>query len=207
MLPYNPISLTSLHLCRKNRIDVRQHVNPPLETLSEDPPEIQSSEEAASTDEVAGDAESTGRLDTSKRLVDTGVQRASQWVDDFFQDSTYDAEAANSQIRLRPEFYYRKEQGAKAKFRFRARLNLPSMGNRVSLVAGADDDSGGFDDSVDDSSDDGVIGLQFFMKESSRWNTSISVGMKFNDFAGFVGPRVRFTDVLGEKGSVFPPDF
>ena len=168
---------------------------------AEDPPEIQSSEEAASTDEVAGDAESTGRLDTSKRLVDTGVQRASQWVDDFFQDSTYDAEAANSQIRLRPEFYYRKEQGAKAKFRFRARLNLPSMGNRVSLVAGADDDSGGFDDSVDDSSDDGVIGLQFFMKESSRWNTSISVGMKFNDFAGFIGPRVRFTDVLGEKGS------
>jgi hypothetical protein len=168
---------------------------------AENPPEKKAAEEAVSVDEIAGDAESTGHLDTSKRLVDTGVQRASQWVDDFFQDPNYDAEAANSQIRLRPEFYYRKEQGAKAKFRFRARLNLPSMGNRVSLVAGADDDSGGFDDSVDDSSDDGVIGLQFFMKESSRWNTSISVGMKFNDFAFFVGPRVRFTDVLGEKGS------
>lgn len=85
--------------------------------------------------------------------------------------------------------------------RFRARLNLPNLGRRVSLVAGADEDGGEFDDSVDDSADDGIIGLQFFMKESTRWNTSISVGMKFNDFAFFVGPRFRYTGQLGKKSS------
>jgi len=52
-------------------------------------------------------------------------------------DSNYEVAAAYSQIRLRPEFYYRKEQGAKGKFRFRARINLPSLGRwNTSFTAG-----------------------------------------------------------------------
>jgi len=141
-----------------------------------------------------------GLLDRHKEYVDTQVQRASLWVDSFFVDPAYEAEQANSQFRFRPELYYSKEDDFKARLRVRARLNLPNMGRRVSLVVGAEDESG-FDDSVDDPSDDGIIGLQFFMKESSRWNTSLSAGIKFNEFAGFVGPRVRYADVLGEKGS------
>jgi hypothetical protein len=108
--------------------------------------------------------------------------------------------AAYSQIRLRPEYYYRKEQGGKFKFRFRGRFNLPNLGRRVSLLAGADEDSG-FDDSVDDSADEGVVGLQFYGKETSKWNTSLTLGLKFNDFAFFLGPRVRYQDNVGEKGS------
>jgi hypothetical protein len=165
------------------------------------PPETPVSEEAASEHEGVEATEKTSGLDAHKKYVDTGVQRASQWVDQFFSDPAYEAEAANSQLRIRPELYYREEQGAKAKLRVRARLNLPNLGRRVSLVAGAEDESGGFDDSVDDSSDDGIVGLQFFMKESSRWNTSITVGVKFNEFAFFAGPRVRYQNALGEKGS------
>lgn len=140
-------------------------------------------------------------LDRHKDYVDTQVKRASGWVDSFFDDPSYEAEAANSQFRLRPELYYRKEQGAKARLRFRARFNLPNLGRRASLIAGADEEDSGFDDSVDDLSDDGIVGLQFFMKESSRWNTSISLGLKFNEFAFFIGPRVRYEDAIGEKGS------
>ncbi|MGB5760918.1 MAG: hypothetical protein WBM58_00050 [Sedimenticolaceae bacterium] len=79
-------------------------------------------------------------------------------------------------------------------------ISLHNMGRRVSLVVGADDEDV-FGDSVDDPTDDGVIGLQFFMRESSRWNTSHSLGVKFNDIAGFIGPRARYTGVLGQKGS------
>ena len=168
---------------------------------TENQPETPVSEEVESEQEGVEATEKTSRLDAHKKRVDTGVQRASQWVDQFFNDPAYEAEAANSQIRIRPEFYYRDEQGAKAKLRVRARFNLPNLGRRVSLVAGVDDESGGFDDSVDDASDDGIIGLQFFTKESSRWNTSITVGVKFNEFAFFAGPRVRYQDALGEKGS------
>ena len=156
--------------------------------------------QAAKNTEADESQNSVGRLDRHKEYVDTQVQRASIWADSFFLDSTYDAEAANSQFRIRPELYYSKEDDFNVRLRVRARLNLPNMGRRVSLVVGADDEND-FDDSIDDPSDDGAIGLQFFMKESSRWNTSLSLGIKFNDFAGFIGPRVRYTDVLGEKGS------
>lgn len=140
-------------------------------------------------------------LDAHKEYVDTGVQRASQWVDSFFTDPSYEAEAADSELRIRPEFYYRKEQGVSGRLRVRARFNMPQLGRRVSLVMGADEEDGNFDDSVDDTTNDGAIGLQFFMKESSRWNASISAGVKFNEFALFVGPRVRFTNAVSEKGS------
>jgi hypothetical protein len=176
--------------------------------VDDDAVETPSGEEETALDELLEkadeeadiDADNKPWVDEHKEYVDTRIEQASLWVDGFFADSNYEAEAAYSQIRLRPEFYYRKEQGAKGKFRFRARINLPNMGRRVSLIAGSEDNES-FDDSADDSSSDGVLGLQFFMKESSRWNTSFTLGMKFNDFAFFLGPRFRFRDTVGEKGS------
>ena len=77
--------------------------------------------------EAEVDAENEPWVDAHKEYVDTRIEKATLWVDGFFNDSNYEAEAAYSQIRLRPEFYYRKEQGAKGKFRFRARINLPNL--------------------------------------------------------------------------------
>ncbi len=174
---------------------------PPVALSDSDPIE----EQIEQRDDVAvtSDDEEKNKkalLDRHKAYVDTQVQRASMWADSFFVDPNYEAEQANSQFRFRPELYYSKEDDFKFGARVRARINLPNMGRRVSLVVGADDDAD-FDESVDDSPDDGIIGLQFFMKESTRWNTSLSVGVKFNDFAGFVGPRARYMGVLGQKGS------
>ena len=174
----------------------------PVVSQASSPIEDQSEQKNSEAVQSAGESEEDRRalLDRQKEYVDTQVQRASMWVDSFFVDPSYDAEAANSQLRIRPEIYYSKEDDFKTRFRVRARLNLPNLGRRASLVMGAEDESD-FDDAVDDPSDDGIIGLQFFMRESTRWNTSLSLGVKFNDFAGFIGPRVRYTDVLGEKGS------
>jgi hypothetical protein len=154
-------------------------------------------EEAVETSAEAG---TESWLGSHKSYVDTRIERASLWVDGFFTDPAYEAEQAYSQIRLRPEAFYRKEQGLEGRFRFRARLNLPNLGRRVSLVAGVDEDSD-FDDTSDDQHDEAELGLQFFLKESSNWNTSISVGMRFNEFAFFAGPRFRYQNTIGEKGS------
>jgi len=165
-----------------------------------------SSEEASDKQGEAGDQDvaedkQPSLLDRHKQFVDSQVQRASTWADAFFQDPNFEAEGAYSQIRIRPELYYRQEQGLEGRFRFRARLNLPNLGRKVSLVIGSEDDDGNGQGSADDSRDDSAIGLQFFMRQSSRWNTSITTGIKFNEFAGFVGPRVRYENVLGQKGS------
>ena len=159
-------------------------------------------EEQANTEQPGAGEETHGSLlDAHKEYIDSRVERASAWVDGFFDDPSYEAESAYSQIRIRPEFYYRQEQGASGRLKVRARFNLPNLGRRVSLVAGADDEDGRFDEASDDSVNESAIGLQFFLKETSRWNASISTGIKFNEFAAYVGPRVRFQDTVGEKGS------
>lgn len=170
-----------------------------FESGMEDTGEADKAEESEESGESEEEKQSV--LDRHKLYVDSRVQRASQWVDSFFEDPEYEAEQANSQLRLRPELYYRDKQGVQGRFRFRLRLNLPNLGHRVSLVAGADEEDGDIEDSADDSSNDGAIGLQFFVRESNRWNASITAGVKFNEFAGFVGPRVRFENVIGQRGS------
>ena len=79
-----------------------------------------------------------------------------------------------------PSIYYRKEQGAKAKFRFRARVNLPNLGPQVSvLIAGADEDEDGFDDSVQMiRPTDGMHRPAVFHEKShAKWNTSFTAGV------------------------------
>ena len=142
------------------------------------------------------------KLDSHKDKVDTRIQNASQWVDSFFGDPNYEAEYANTMVRIRPEFYYRKEQGAKGKLKVGIKFQLPNLGKKVSLVMGNEDTIEGYDDSSDDSADDPIIGLQFFGKSSARWNSSLSAGVKFNEFAGFIGPRVRYLAPWGNRKSV-----
>jgi hypothetical protein len=143
-----------------------------------------------------------GILDRHKKQVDTQMQRATQWVDSFFSDPNYEAESANTLFRVRPELYYRKEQGAKGRLKARFKFSLPNVNRKTSLIIGSDDTVDDFGDAVDDSAEDAIIGLQFFGTQSKRWHTSLSAGIKFNEFAGFVGPRVRYLQPWGDRKSI-----
>jgi hypothetical protein len=153
-------------------------------------------EESTST----GDSES--RLDRHKQLVDSQVLRASQWVDGFFDDPNNVAEATTTQFRIRPEFYYREEQGAKFKFKASVKIRLPGSKGKVSFIAGSDENGDDTGDAGEVEEDESIIGLQFFLSDSTKWNTSITAGVKFNDFAGFVGPRFRYQAAMGENSSL-----
>ena len=153
-------------------------------------------EEGTST----GDSES--RLDKHKQLVDSQVLRASEWVDGFFDDPNNVAESTTTQIRLRPEFYYREEQGAKFKFKASVKIRIPGLKGKVSFIAGTDEDGNDTGGTGEVEEDESIVGLQFFLSNSTKWNTSITAGVKFNDFAGFVGPRFRYRTAMGENSSL-----
>lgn len=131
-------------------------------------------------------------LEEKKRRTDTRVQKATRWVDSFFGDQEYIAEVATTQFRLRPELLYRREQGLKLKGKAYFKIHLPNLERNVSLVGGTSDPDSEFDEAVEDDVRDPALGLQFFGRVHNKWNTSISVGVKFNDFAGFAGPRIRY---------------
>ena len=131
-------------------------------------------------------------VEREKQRSESDSYRAAQWVDSFFSDPEYEAEVATSQYRLRPELFYRSEQGFKGKLKASFKIRLPNMERRVSLVGGSSDFDSNFDEAVDDDVSEPAIGLQFFGRERGKWNTSVSVGLKFNEFAGFMGPRFRY---------------
>ena len=142
-------------------------------------------------------------LDRQKDAIDGQVLRASQWVDSFFSNSNYEAESANTLVRIRPELNYTKEDGTGARLKLRIKLNLPNFTRKTSLVIGSDDAVDSFGDSVDDASQDPVIGLQFFGRRTKKWVTSLSVGVKFDEFAGYIGPRVRYLAPMGKRKSFY----
>ena len=152
-------------------------------------------------EETVEPVKKAGLLDRHKQGIDSQAQRAAQWVDSFFYDPNYEAEVANSQFRVRPEIHYRQEQGAKARLKFSLKLRLPNIERKVSIVAGNSGADTGFGDNVDDTSEDTVVGVQFFGKKRKFWHTSISAGIKFNEFAAFIGPRASFLKSLGDKSS------
>ena len=140
-------------------------------------------------------------LDRHKQRVDSRVQRASQWVDSFFNDPDYEAEIATSQIRVRPEIYYRDEQGFKLRMRTSAKFSLPNLDRRVSLFVGKVSDEGELNESAEQSGEDSVIGVQFFGKWAKDWHFSALAGAKFNAFAFFAGPRLRYGKAFTNKDS------
>ena len=173
---------------------------------------VESKADSAGADEAKAEQEVTesqgenstpdNSLDKHKNYVDSQVLRAGQWVDGFFDDPNSVAESTSTQFRLRPELYYRKEQGAKFKFKASVKIRIPGLGNKVSFIAGSDDSGDGSGGAEDDGEDDSIVGLQFFLSDSVKWNTSITAGVKFNEFAGLVGPRFRYRTAMSEKSSL-----
>lgn len=155
------------------------------------------------TEEVTAEGEESQETDTAfdrhKRFVDTKVLHASQWIDGFFADPSYEEESANSQFRIRPELYYQDQQGTKLKMRVHAKIPLPNLGHRISLVAGADENDDQTGDFADDRNQSRIAGLQFFISDTAKWNTTIALGAKFNEFAFFLGPRFRYQTDLNDK--------
>jgi len=158
------------------------------ETVQEDVEEL--SEPAKETKLLAG-----------KKRVDTQAQRAAQWVDSFFYDPNHEAEVATTQFRVRPELHYREEQNAKVRLKFSLKLSLPSLGRKVSIVAGNSGEDGNFGDAADDNTEDSMVGLQIFGKKRKGWHTSLSAGFDFHDFAFFIGPRASYLKSVSDKSS------
>jgi hypothetical protein len=131
-------------------------------------------------------------IEREKERTETLGHKAAQWVDSFFIDPEYEAEVAYSQFRVRPELYYRREQGLKPKIKLSFKLRLPNLERHVSLFGGNIDGGSDFDQEVDDDVKETVVGLQFLGKQREKWHASLSVGLKSSEFAGFIGPRFRY---------------
>jgi len=159
------------------------------------------STEASTEGDVEGDVEGDElpRSVKAQQYVTLKVDQTAKWFDSFFDDPNYVAEDASSRVRFRPELYLREEQGTKVRVKVAAKVNLPNLNRKMSLVIGGDDGTGDFENSLDDTLDGASIGLQAFGRASKKWNLSVTAGVKLDDFAFFAGPRVRYLHAIGDR--------
>ena len=153
---------------------------------------------AAPTDDALAEV---GIIDRHKRYMDSAVQRGSQNIDAFFAEDIYEAEYNCSQLRLRPELYYRDEQGLEVQMRVSGRLRLPHLNEKVSLVVGSNPEGIETYDSIADDQRESFAGLQLFLKDSEMWNLSLNAGVRTNEFAFFFGPRLRVQNSFNDWSS------
>lgn len=150
----------------------------------------------------SGQKKADPMLERHKSYLESKVQKASLWVDGFFGEINYEEEAVNSQFRLRPEISYQDEQAVKLRLKVLAKIRLPNLGSKVSLVVGSDESdnqANQFDDDSDQKNS--IAGLQFFLSESEKWNASLVAGVKFSAFALILGPRFRYQTAFNDRAS------
>lgn len=135
-------------------------------------------------------------MDTGHSFATTQALSLAQWLDDFFGDPEYDADRAESFLRLQFVNDWDEEDGNNIKVRLRGRIQLPSLSKRVSLVFSGED---GDELTEDELSLQDQVGLRVAVKESRRSRFDATLG--FTSSGLRPGLRYRLQDTFTERDS------
>lgn len=128
-------------------------------------------------------------LDKSQTMVYETVCGSVAWFDGFFGDRRYDQESGNTFGRIGLSTFWDERDGFDTKFRFRARLALPELQERASLLIGRGNEQelieerpdlqdaipGNFSQIEDDSF---LVGLGYSRGQGLKRGLDFSVGAK-----------------------------
>lgn len=124
-------------------------------------------------------------VDSSHTVAADSAQALVEWMDDFFGDPTYDAERAESFLRLEADYEYDEQDGSDVGFRLRGKVQLPKISQRVELLFNDEDtDSAAREDREDQ---DGIA-LQVKVREGNRSRFDVTMGIS----SGSLKPGVRY---------------
>jgi hypothetical protein len=135
-------------------------------------------------------------IDTSHSFATNQTLALAQWMDDFFGDPEYDADRAESFLRLQFQGDWDQEDDESFRVRLRGRVQLPKLSKRLSLVFSGED---GDELTEDERDGEDTVGLQVEISESrrSRWDATLG----FTSSGLRPGVRFRRQDVINEKNS------
>jgi hypothetical protein len=143
-----------------------------------------------------------GTIDRVHRYVNTGVQGTAAWVDGFFDDSNSTAESASTRLRLRQRFDVSRKDSSETRLKISARVQLPRLSKRLSLILEGNDSVDAPDDDLDFEEDDAFeqpsIGMQYLSRSSERFDIRLTAGLRKSP-AVYLGPRIRYAHPIGER--------
>lgn len=135
-------------------------------------------------------------VDTSHGFATNQALALAQWMDDFFGDPEYDADRAESFLRLQFINDWDEEDGNNFRVRLRGRVQLPKLSKRVSLVFAGEN---GDQLTEDDEDREDTVGLRVDVAESrhNRWDATLG----FTSSGLRPGVRFRRQDLISERDS------
>ncbi len=135
---------------------------------------------------VASEEPAVNWVDTSHAYATNQAQALTEWMDNYFGDPNYDAERAESFLRLEFEVENDTDKGSDQSIRLRGKLQLPKISQRLNLVFSGED--GELEDEEERSQSDS-IGLQYEVGRRggrSRFDATMSWG------SGHLKPGLKF---------------
>ncbi len=124
-------------------------------------------------------------VDESHAYATNKAQALTEWMDAFFGDPEYDAEQAESLLRLEIANEWDEEDGNDFSARLRGKVQLPSVSRRLNLVFAGED---GEPETEEERREEERIGLKYKVREGSRSRFD----MTLNYSSGNVRPGVRY---------------
>lgn len=141
-------------------------------------------------------------LDKSHRYVSNSTGAFANWVDHFFGTPRDDIESAWSQLRITTEWDREEHESMDSDTRVRAKVRLPRVNNRLSLLFTDEDDEeideDGLPEIIDEDEEDASGELQYRAREKKRYRLDIKVGVRSSGrFKSSV--RYRYELPYGDK--------
>jgi hypothetical protein len=137
-------------------------------------------------------------VDTSHAIATNKAQELTEWMDAFFGAPEYNAEQAESFLRLEFVNEWDEQESNKFRVRVRGKLQLPGISRRLNLVfTGEDGDSA----TEEERRQDDRVGLQYKVREGGRSRFDATL----NYSSGNLRPGVRyrnegiFTDITSYR--------
>ena len=151
-----------------------------------------------------------GPVNATHRYLSTTVEKLSQRIDTFFGEKRAYEEATGTYLQARGSLIY--SEGGEFDFdgKFRAKVDLPQLREKVHLVIETDNESDNIEDFNRITTGTGIVdnlqyrdvsaAVQFMLKEKKRWDFSVRPGLKLtNPIETFIKLRLRRNQPLGEK--------
>jgi hypothetical protein len=158
--------------------------------------------EGSCTREVPAQREET-TVDSVHDIMSNGVTEAATWFDSFFSSPEEQAETNRSYLRL--SFGVLKEESEKidTDLKLNGKIHLPHIQKHLNLTFSGnsdedqdedqDEELGDLDPGDSRDNDEYTLGLQYFVKQTTKQSLSANTGVRFrNGFPSvFIGPRYR----------------
>jgi hypothetical protein len=148
------------------------------------------------------------QADRARRYLGQKIATSARALDDFFDSENHVDEEASTRLKLRHVTHITSKESTDNSFRASARVHLPGLSNRLSLVLEGNDDLSmfgaaeeAFDDPDDNTIEEGFdrpsIGLEYFRRMGERFDFRMQVGARANP-ALYFGPRMRYQHAIGK---------